>query len=306
MTQSSVPTLMGLPCSPANISRFAAAPQGQSAARDLVRVEHMQGPAEIDGEEVGDVGEHVDRPQPDRGEAGFQPVRALAVGDAAHRAAQHPRTGFGKLVTPGDGAGAGSGDSARRKFDQRAEPGGGKVARHAAYRQRIAAIGGDADFDHRIVQPGPMGIGGADRRIFRQLDDAVMILAEPELACGDQHAFGFDAADFAHLQGDAGARHVGAGRRKYHFQPGARIRRTAHHGKLGVAGIHAAGAQPVGIRVLHRLDDLGDDERGQRRGAVLDAFHLQPDGGEGGDDLIERGLGLQPGFQPGKSELHRS
>ena len=49
-----------------------------------------------------------------------------------------------------------------------------------------------------------------------------------------------------------------------------------------LADIDLADPQPVGIGVLHRLDDLADDERGQRLCRVFDAFDLQPDAGQGG------------------------
>ena len=38
-----------------------------------------------------------------------------------------------------------------------------------------------------------------------------------------------------------------------------------------------ADAQPVGVRVLHRLDHVGDAERRQRGAAVLHAFQFQAD-----------------------------
>ena len=66
---------------------------------------------------------------------------------------------------------------------------------------------------------------------------------------------------------------------------GARIRCAADHGHRAVAGIDRADAQPVGVRVLHRLDHVRDAERRQRGAAVLDAFQFQADAGQRVGDL---------------------
>ena len=97
---------------------------------------------------------------------------------------------------------------------QRADAGGGQVARDAADREAVAAVRRDADIDHRIVEPGPLRVGHADRRILGQIDDAGVVVAEAHLACGQQHAGTAHAADFADLQRDAGARDEAAGRRR--------------------------------------------------------------------------------------------
>src|SRR3546814_13405755 len=65
-----------------------------------------------------------------------------------------------------------------------AEAGGGEVAGNAVDAQAILAGGGDGDIDHRVVEPAPLGEAGSDRRIGGQLDDAVMLLAQLQLAHG--------------------------------------------------------------------------------------------------------------------------
>ena len=51
-----------------------------------------------------------------------------------------------------------------------------EIAGDAAHAHAILPVGRDRDVDHRIVEPGIVGIGGADRRIGGQLDDAVMLV----------------------------------------------------------------------------------------------------------------------------------
>ena len=151
--------------------------------------------------------------------------------------------------------------------------------------EAIAAVRRDADVDDRIVEPGPLRVGHADRRILGQIDDAGVILAETHLALGQQHAGAVHAADFADLQRDAGAGDERAGRRR--TRPSCRCahsaRRTPRHGV--VAGIDRAHAQPVGVRVLHRLDHVRDAERGERGAAVLHALQFQADAGQRVGDL---------------------
>ncbi len=188
---------------------------------------------------------------------------------------------------------------------ERAKPGRSQVAGDAAHRKRIAPVRGDADVDDRIVQPCPGGVALADRRILRQFDDAIVLVAERQFAETDEHAFGFHAAYVAHLQNHAAGGNDGARRGEDGVQPGARIRRTADDGALGaVADIDAAGAQPVGVRVLHRLDDACRHEGGQRLCLVLDRFHFETDGGQRRGDVIERHGRVEVVMQPGQREFH--
>jgi len=48
----------------------------------------VQRAAEVDGEEVGDIDQRIDRPQADRGQAVLQPVRAGTVAQVADGAAE--------------------------------------------------------------------------------------------------------------------------------------------------------------------------------------------------------------------------
>ena len=61
------------------------------AALDLGRVEHVQGPRAVEGDEVGDVDERVDGPEPDRAESPLQPFGRGAVLHAAHEPKRESR-----------------------------------------------------------------------------------------------------------------------------------------------------------------------------------------------------------------------
>ena len=263
----------------------APGPQRQHVAGELRHVEDMQRTAEIDGEEIGDVDQRVDRPQTDRGQPVLQPLRARPVAHVADGAAEDPWTGLGPVDLPARAAAERGRHLARLPRLQRADAGGGEIARDAAHGKAVAAVGRDADIDHRVVEPGPLRVGHADRRILRQVDDAGVVVAQAHLARGQQHARAAHAADFADLQRGVGAGNEAAGRGEHALHAGARIRRAAHHEHRVVAGVHLADAQPIGVGVLHRLDDARDAERRQRRAAILHAFQFQADAGQRVGDL---------------------
>ena len=77
------------------------------------------------------------------------------------------------------------------------------------------------------------------------------------------------------------------------------------HRLLAVADIDSQHLELVGIRVLLRRKDPGDDKRLQRR-LVVDMLDLEADGGEALYDLVERGIGFEMVLQPGKGEFHCS
>ena len=119
-------------------------------------------------------------------------------------------------------------DLRHRERLQRADARRREVAGNAAHAHAVLAVGRDRHVEHRIVEPGIVGVGGADRRILGQLDDPVMIVAQLELARRAHHAARFDAADRRDLQRHVAARDIGAGRAEHaeHARRGHWARRT--------------------------------------------------------------------------------
>ena len=111
----------------------AAGAQRQHVAGQLRHVEHVQRAAEIDGEEVGDVDQRVDRPQADRGQPVLQPLRARPVPQVADGAAEDPGAGLGPVDLPARAAAERRRDRRRLPRLQRADAGGGEIARDAAH-----------------------------------------------------------------------------------------------------------------------------------------------------------------------------
>ena len=132
-----------------------AGAHGQHAAGDAVGVEHVQRAAEVDREEVGDIDERVDRPQPDRGQPVSQPLRARPVAQVADGAAEHPGARLGPLDPPCERAREPALHRLGMPRTQRADTGGREIARDAAHGEGVAPVRRDGDLDHRIVEAEP-------------------------------------------------------------------------------------------------------------------------------------------------------
>ena len=91
-------------------------------------------------------------------------------------------------------------DRLRRALLERADVGGGEVARDAVDAGAVRPVRREVDVDHRIVEAGVLRIALADRRVGRQVDDAVVVVGDLQLGLRHQHAAAFDAADGADLQ----------------------------------------------------------------------------------------------------------
>ena len=240
--------------------RFApATPQRQHVTLDFRDIEHMQGPAEIDGEEVRDVDQRVDRPQPDGRQPILQPFRRGRVSHTLNRPADDPRAGLGEIDLPARAAIDRGRYLSRLKRLQCAKTGGGEIAGDASDTETIAAVGRDTDLDDRIVEPSIRRIGHADRCVVRQFDDARVILTQSHFASGQKHAGTLHAADFADLERDIRARNETAGRGEHRFHSGSRVWRTAYDlfNPTPVSTLHARKRSAL---VRQRLDHMRDAE----------------------------------------------
>ena len=146
---------------------------------------------------------------------------------------------------------------------------------------------------------------GSHRRVFGQFDDAVMALAEIQLAGGTHHAVRFNRADRRHLQHHTIGRHNRARHAQHTDKPGACIGRPAHNlQRRAVARIDGEDLQLVGIGVRRGCQDFGHTKARKALGWVFDAFNLKPDGVKPGGNLFERGVGIEKGFEPREREFH--
>ena len=289
--------------------RFASlCPTHRQVARHLGGVEDVQRPAAVEGDVVGDVHQRVDRPQPDRQQALLQPFRRRAVLHPAHHPkceAAAERLAFGEVQGNLHRARADAWHGRHAALLQAADPGSGEIARDAMDTGGIGAIGRQADLEDRIVESGIGGEAGSHRRVLRQLDDAVMLVRDLQLALRQHHAAALHAADLPHRKRRVDAGDIGAGRGKGADQPGSRIGRPAHHlhRRLPLAGIDRQHLQLVGVGMLLGRQHPRDDEGLQAR-FVVDRLHFKADRGQPLGNLAERRFGFQVVLQPGEGEFH--
>ncbi len=268
----------------------------------------MQRPAAVVGDEVRDIDQRIDRPQPDRGEPPLQPLRARAVLHAAHEAqreAAAQRRRRAEVEPHADRARPVAGDRLDRLVLERPDAGGGKIAGDAVHAGGVRTVRRQVDLDDGIVEMGPFGIARAERCIGRQVENAVVIVRDLQLERRHQHAAAFDAANGADAERDVLTRNERARRREHADHAGPRIGRAAHdlHRRTG-PGVDHADAQPVGIGMLLGRDHAGDGERRQRRRLVGDALDLEADHGQAIDQRGERRVGRKMLLEPGQREFH--
>ncbi len=139
-----------------------------------------------------------------------------------------------------------------------------------------------------------------------ELEDALVIRPQSQLARRTEHAVRRDAADLAPLEFHP-ARQGGAHGGEGVALPRLHVGRPAYDFERAVraAGVHEAEAQPVGVGVGLDLDHPGDEHLRQVPVNRLDPFHRAAMGGE---DLLQLGRVERPAeqrLQPAAGEVHR-
>ena len=123
----------------------ARAAHGERAL-DLGGVEHVQRPAAIEGDVIGDVDQRADRPEADGAQPLLHPFRRRAVGDAAHQAQREGRAEMSvagrEVELDRRRAVEGRDDRPRRVGLELAEAGGGEIAGDAGNAGRVGPVGG--------------------------------------------------------------------------------------------------------------------------------------------------------------------
>ncbi len=188
---------------------------------------------------------------------------------------------------------------------QLAHVSGGEIARDAIDAGAVAAVGGEIDLDHGIVESGPLGISRSDRRIGGKLDDAFVVVGDLKLELRHQHAAALDAADLANAQCHVLARYEGPGRHEHSFHAGARVGRAADDlHRVARSGIDHAHAQAVGVRMLFGRGHAGDGERREHLAPLDDALDFKSDHGEPVHNGCQRRLGVEMLLQPSDGQFH--
>ncbi len=238
---------------------------------------------ELEHHVVRDVDEHRERADAGELQPRDHPRRGGASRvDVAHDArGEHGRADAaadGRLVADLDGEAVARGIHGCGLLDRVAEPragGVGVLAGHAADRERVAAVGRDVDLDGGVVQAEQRDRVGADGRVDaerREAQDALVVVAEAELAGGGDHAVGHVPVGRAGRDRERAGQH-GAGQRHHDLVADEEVAGAADdavHGVAAVGGRLAVGrdAHPappdglaVGLRLLDELEHLAHDDR---------------------------------------------
>ena len=217
----------------------------------------MQRPGAVVGDQVRDIDQGVDGAQADRGQLLLQPRGRWAVLHAADQPAGELATGACAVQADLDGIGElarGLGDA---DVFQCPQTGGGQVAGDAHDAQPVGAVRGDFEVDDGF-EAERFGGRGSDGEVVRQFHDAIGFRGGLKLGGRAEHAVGNHAAHRLLDQGDAQARHIGADGGVDGGQADAGVRGAADDLLAAIPGFDLADPQPVGVGVLHRLDNLGD------------------------------------------------
>jgi hypothetical protein len=220
----------------------------------LVGIEHVQRPAAVEGDEIGDVDKRVDWPKPDCGQPLLQPIGRRPVFHPAHQTQAEGRAQRLRLAeVERDFHGAREG--APHRFWNlvfiAADRSCAEVARDTRHTGAIGAIGRQVDFNRRIADTSPLEVWLANRCIRWKFNDAVGVVGDLDLRARNEHAPALDVADFANAERDFFSRNVGARRREYGLHAAARIGRATHDlHRPARPNIHHADAQAVGVGML--------------------------------------------------------
>ena len=180
-----------------------------------------------------------------------------------------------------------------------------EVARDAVDAGRVGPVRRQVDLDDRIVELGIGGEARADRRVGRQVDDAVMLVGQlaaraPSTSC-------------------RGSRRRGSCRRRASRRCRAHRRRARRRRRPGPARAFGAPQttctglpSPVSTVSTCSLSASGCCSavstlamtKGFSAGLVVDMLDLEADRGQPLDDLVERGVGLEMVLEPGEGEFH--
>ena len=236
----------------------------------------------------------------------MQPVRRRTVVDAAHQPQGKSWTQCCVLDRHLHRAGKLALDWLDRGVPELAHVGGREIAGDAVHAGAIRPVRRQIDFEHGIAEPGPLRVSRANRRVRRQLHDAIMVLRDLQLRRRAQHAPALDTPDGADTERDILAGNVGARCGEHADKSGSRIGRATHHlyRRRAIAGLDHADPQAIRIWMLLGGDHACDGERRKRLGLVLNVLHLKPDHGELVGELFERLVSVEMVLQPGEGEFH--
>ena len=267
------------------VERGQALPLAREAYDDRapqpVGVEGVQRVAELEHDVVRDVDDVVDRALPGGLQPLLHPARRGPDADALDDRRDVARAEVRVVDRHGGGVLDGLvalGVVVVREAQLRAED-GSRLARDADHVHHVGPVRPGVHVQHHVAEV--VGERRAHRRIRRQLEDALVLVGEPQLALGQHHPRGLDAANARGLEGRglAAARvdQRGALAREGDALSGGDVRRAADDGvRLARAVLDRREDEAVGVGVRIDREHLGDrHELAIPAADALDALDLR-------------------------------
>ena len=198
-----------------------------------------------------------------------------------------------------DGPGIGRRDVERQREVR------GELARDADDAHRVGAVGRDREIEHDVVEAEHLAHVGAERGVGRELENAVVVVAEAELAGRAQHPLRHLTADLAALDLEV-AGQVRADRRERHDHARFDVRRAAHDAHRTVAGVDVGEADAIGVGMRQDVEDPRDDHAADLAAGLVDPLDLEAELVQRVGDVGDRRLDRRELANPRERCAHRS
>ena len=290
-------------------------PEDDLAAGYGIRIECMDRVTELPHHVVGHVHHVGDGPLPDSQKPQLHPKRRGTDPHAVHLVGNEARARFRIADRHFEGRGLRAGREARGDVTQRDLPVGGQLAGQSPDAHAVAPIGGDAHVKHHVAQADHLLQGAAQvvlggRAQLVQDQDAVVVIAQPELAGRGDHAVRYDAAYLAtpHLERlvRSGAE-TGSGPRVGDDRTGLEVPRPAHHVPGDRSVINPAETDPVSIGMRPDLLHSPHHYALEGRSVFLNPLYLVTEGDEDPLQFVRiPGRQIDEIREPANRNLHRN
>ena len=258
--------------------------------------------AEREHHVVGDVDDVRDRAHPGARQPRLQPCGRLAEPHVAEEPADVPRARVEILDLDCDRVATAqkrllAGHCAQIGAEQRCD-----FARNAVDRHQVGPVVQRLDLEDVVADREHVGERRAGHQVVGENHDPAVVLADLELALGEDHPLGDLAAELALLDREV-TRHHSAGQHDRDGRARAEVPRAADdRARLAAPDVDLRQLQLVGVRMLVGLEHLADDEvlevRAARCALAHDPVDLTAREDETARELLDRQVEVDVLAQP--------
>ena len=244
---------------------------------------------------VGDINDRIDRANAAATQLLFHPQWRSGLNvNSFHDTAQIARTSFWRVNLNRERVVKRRRDRLHLRHVQRQTVEHGNITGDTDQTQTVGAVRRDADFDSVVVQLQISTDIGANGRVRRQFDDAVVIVGNTQLRERAEHPFRGLATQFGRFDFEITWQHSTYGRDS-NFQSLTAVRRATDDIQQAIAtDVDFGDTQLVGIGVLAALHDFTNHNAVERTGDGINAVHFQT----GHGDLFRQRSAVQGWIYP--------